>query len=414
MNKQHQKTGLVLSGGGAKGAYQIGVIKALQENKIHFDVVSGASIGAFNAILTYSGNMEKAEEIWLQLNAFRLAKISKMAFMAPIFNFLKMFGDPHYRNIDDNARSSYISSVNKRVSEAAIAFITISVILIVTNKGSFKESFVSNIIIIMLWTFFYFYIGPLTERLNLAFFSNKELYNILENNIDWNLLNKANTNIYATVAKKVSLGLFSSVIVPVYMRIDKMIKEEILKYTMASMALPFGILKAVKKNGVYLLDGGLADNAPIYPVLFSGCKVIYVVHLTPKPSERSFNLLDPKQLRRRIHYIDFIRRQAGYIGFYKILSTKIQLDFIKESIDSAQRFFKFTNKGFTEFKKRRNEELEELKDQLPVNVRIIHISPTERLGWPHIGTLLFTYRKSLKLMKQGYDDAKKKIQEIND
>ena len=33
--------GLVLEGGGAKGAYEAGAIKALQKKKIYFDGVSG-------------------------------------------------------------------------------------------------------------------------------------------------------------------------------------------------------------------------------------------------------------------------------------------------------------------------------------------------------------------------------------
>ena len=41
-----QKVGLVLSGGGAKGAAHIGVIKALEENGIPIDYVAGTSIGA--------------------------------------------------------------------------------------------------------------------------------------------------------------------------------------------------------------------------------------------------------------------------------------------------------------------------------------------------------------------------------
>ena len=41
-----QQVGLVLSGGGAKGAAHIGVIKALEENNIPIDYVTGTSMGA--------------------------------------------------------------------------------------------------------------------------------------------------------------------------------------------------------------------------------------------------------------------------------------------------------------------------------------------------------------------------------
>ena len=43
--------GLVLAGGGVRGAYQIGVWKALKELKIKVSAVSGVSIGAVNGAL---------------------------------------------------------------------------------------------------------------------------------------------------------------------------------------------------------------------------------------------------------------------------------------------------------------------------------------------------------------------------
>ena len=53
------KIGLVLAGGGARGAYQIGVWKALIELGIdkYIKVVSGTSIGAVNAMLFNKGHM---------------------------------------------------------------------------------------------------------------------------------------------------------------------------------------------------------------------------------------------------------------------------------------------------------------------------------------------------------------------
>lgn len=47
--------GLVLSGGGAKGLYHVGMIKALEENEIPIDYVSGASMGAIVASLYAAG-----------------------------------------------------------------------------------------------------------------------------------------------------------------------------------------------------------------------------------------------------------------------------------------------------------------------------------------------------------------------
>ncbi len=46
-NSFAQKVGLVLSGGGSSGLAHIGVLKALEENNIPVDYITGTSIGAF-------------------------------------------------------------------------------------------------------------------------------------------------------------------------------------------------------------------------------------------------------------------------------------------------------------------------------------------------------------------------------
>jgi len=52
---QAQKVGLVLSGGGSKGAAHIGVIRAMEEQNIPIDYITGTSIGAAIAALYASG-----------------------------------------------------------------------------------------------------------------------------------------------------------------------------------------------------------------------------------------------------------------------------------------------------------------------------------------------------------------------
>ncbi len=56
--------GLVLEGGGARGAYQIGAWRALMEAGIQIKGVSGTSVGALNGALVCMGDLEKAEEVW--------------------------------------------------------------------------------------------------------------------------------------------------------------------------------------------------------------------------------------------------------------------------------------------------------------------------------------------------------------
>ena len=57
--------GLVLEGGGTKGAYQLGAYKALKELGVEFDGVVGTSIGALNAAFIVQGDYEIMKDIWL-------------------------------------------------------------------------------------------------------------------------------------------------------------------------------------------------------------------------------------------------------------------------------------------------------------------------------------------------------------
>ncbi|MGE0033675.1 MAG: patatin-like phospholipase family protein [Pseudothermotoga sp.] len=58
---------LVLSGGGARGAYQIGVWKALRELNIDIVAVYGTSVGAINGALIAYGDYDFAEKAWLEV-----------------------------------------------------------------------------------------------------------------------------------------------------------------------------------------------------------------------------------------------------------------------------------------------------------------------------------------------------------
>ena len=60
------KRALVLSGGGAKGAYQIGVYKALKKLHIKIHIITGTSIGSINGAALTSKDYRKAKKFWLK------------------------------------------------------------------------------------------------------------------------------------------------------------------------------------------------------------------------------------------------------------------------------------------------------------------------------------------------------------
>ena len=69
-----QKVGLVLSGGGAKGCAHIGVLKALEENNIPIDYITGTSMGAIIGSLYSIGYSPEEIENLILSNEFSLWK----------------------------------------------------------------------------------------------------------------------------------------------------------------------------------------------------------------------------------------------------------------------------------------------------------------------------------------------------
>lgn len=58
---------IVLSGGGSKGAYEIGVWKALRKLHIKYDIVTGTSVGALNAALMTQKTYHQGLYLWEHL-----------------------------------------------------------------------------------------------------------------------------------------------------------------------------------------------------------------------------------------------------------------------------------------------------------------------------------------------------------
>lgn len=90
---QAQKTGLVLSGGGASGIAHIGVLKALEENNIPIDYISGTSIGAFVGAL-YAAGYSPAQMEELVKSEYFIAAVNGKIDSKYVF---------YFKNKDENA-----------------------------------------------------------------------------------------------------------------------------------------------------------------------------------------------------------------------------------------------------------------------------------------------------------------------
>ena len=66
---------LVLAGGGARGAYQVGAWKALKEAGVKINAVAGTSVGALNGALICMEDIERAERIWHEMTFSKVMNV---------------------------------------------------------------------------------------------------------------------------------------------------------------------------------------------------------------------------------------------------------------------------------------------------------------------------------------------------
>lgn len=218
---EQEKWGLVLSGGGGKGAYQIGILKAMSELGLLDQVaaVAGSSIGALNAVLLTQNNVEKMQEVWSELSAVQIFS-EKKSQADGIEKIIQMFG----------------------------------------NIAEFLESATLE--------------EYLTTGRTDGFCSRDGMMEIIDRQIDFDLVRSFPSEIYVTIAK-----MEQGVPVAEYHTLRDKSDADIKTLLSASSALPV-IYDAVEWNGVYYRDGGIADNAPAKPLRDLGIKHIITIRHT--------------------------------------------------------------------------------------------------------------------------------------
>jgi len=95
------KVALYLAGGGARGAYQVGALKAigeiLQTRKLPFSMVSGVSVGSINAAIIaqhaddFLAGIDKLERLWGSIHCHQIFNTSNFELGKSVFRNLGQF-----------------------------------------------------------------------------------------------------------------------------------------------------------------------------------------------------------------------------------------------------------------------------------------------------------------------------------
>ena len=269
-----KKIGLALAGGGARGAYQIGAWKALEELGIvdKISAYSGASVGSLNAALFAMGDYETAKEVWLGLDKDSLFNIEKQIF--------------------------------KRIYKERLKFL---------NRGVFSTKRLEKLI---------------DKTIDFKKIQEKEVY------IATTLLGGAKSTFFDLLRTNYKHYFLDDNQIS-YHILSELTEEEMKKVMLASCATVTAYNTNPDTIEINY-DGGILDNTPYQPLIEAGCEVIIIIDLfktsfTKKKKVKGVRLVTVHPKRSLRGVLDFnnkhiIRRfEHGYTDTLEKLKKHLDL-----------------------------------------------------------------------------------------
>lgn len=369
-----QKTGLILMGGGARAAYQVGVLKAIAEmlprrTQNPFPVICGTSAGAFNAVTlavyaqSFRLGVQYLEKMWKSFSAHDIYRADALGVMKNTFLWLSG--------------------------------------LVLNGLGINRLNHVSLLDS-----------TPLAELLERALPSEK-----IQENIDAGALYALNiaASGYGTGH---SVNFFQSVEgVEPWQRARRLGVSTLIeaRHILASSAIPF-IFPAVKINREYFGDGSMRQIAPISPALHLGAVRVLVIG-TGQTSE-----LQPN--RSKVDDYPSLAKIAGHA------LDSIFLDSLEVDIERLNRINKTIDLVASEVRQHMNlhhidvlhispsQSIEKLAGRyskllpLPIRFLLRSLGAMRRSASNLVSYLLFEKEFCQALIDLGYQDAMNRKEEI--
>lgn len=218
--------GLVLSGGGGKGAYEIGVWQALDEYGVspNISAVSGTSVGALNAALFAQRDYAHAKHVWSIISPDAILTLQSMPFYARLFDGMSGL-------LQGTVRSELLHKITQWVSR------------LTTDQG---------------------------------FFTKEGLASLIDENIDFHTVCAFPGPVYTAAYNLDDMQLE-------YFDLRKAQSTQSMRdRLLASASIPVVFGKTYADGHLYW-DGGLpeiGDNLPVKPLYDTGYRNLIVVHLS--------------------------------------------------------------------------------------------------------------------------------------
>lgn len=262
-----RRTAVVLSGGGARGAYEVGVLRALAEGRspatghrpLAVEVLTGTSVGAFNAgFLACADQAPLIEtvgaltELWRRRIAGRPVNCGNGVYRvrgAPFQGF-----DPacFFQPLEDAARLAVDGAFFARYAAARTAWF-------LRSDEPLPNRLIDSIDIT-------------------AFVSPQPLRELVAETLDPAALDRSSKRLVIAASdwQNGRLRLFTGHDIATRYGLDAFL---------ASAAIP-GLFPPVVVEGVLFVDGGLLLNTPLSPAIAAGADVLHVIFLDPRVADQ--------------------------------------------------------------------------------------------------------------------------------
>ena len=392
---QRSETVLVLQGGGSLGAYECGVYKTISKHDIKFDTLAGSSIGAINSsIICSAQNAQKdaakvLEDFWLTLAENNVPpQLLRYSLIPAVTTF------PTPLSADET-----------------MAILSSMYSVMYGNPKAFTPKWFEPIS----WDYF------LPYRWNYLY-DSKALKNTLKQFIDFEFLNskKPDSNrqdnnddsecsrliITAADIQKGEPVIFDNY--NTYVDIDSIA---------ACAGYPFYGIKWSIKDGRYLWDGSLLSNTPMLQAIKASPgrnKKFYIVDVFPREQqELPENMVDVWHRARDIIFMDKTNTNIEMLNIrerYISLLKKLYALLSNGAADNS----KVDEKSRAKFKEIESEYNELISGYGGVIEQVTRIGRKEKeLHYLYEDGDFSAYRIK-KLIREGEEDAKNVIQNMND
>ena len=342
-----QKTALVLGGGGARGAYEIGVWRALREQKMEIHMVTGTSVGSINGAMVAQDDYELAESLWKEIDTEMVLDIH-----------------PQAKSQDPESDSRKTGAMKP---EDALLYL--------------KEIFVHK--------------GVGTQGLN----------QLLRKYVKEEKI-RSSPVLYGLVTAKMPNLKEKQVLEGVRLFIDDIPEGKLHDFIMASSSF-FPAMQAYEIDGTQYIDGGYVDQVPVSMTVERGATRVIAVELNPenpfhkketkKPQEliwiRSLwdlgNILvfDKKNTRRlmELGYLDARKAFGLNQGEYYTFEKEAFLEEEVKQADSAAKVFEldplriYSRQSLQESIKEQLQALKKKKWSLEVGGKMLVMATAEKM-----------------------------------